>query len=139
MIYRHWSHAPWNSERWPNFHPEKDNLVCSYSGEYYHHPDSLDRLQWTRNVIGKPINLSSGHRSFLYNKMVKGAQRSEHLRIAFDVKIENHDRHELLAVLREAGFKAFGLYNSFIHVDMRLINKIPAFWYGKGAKSSWQS
>ncbi len=132
MIYRHWSLAPWDSSRWPNFHPSE--FACKCSGEYYHWPDFLDRLQAARTALGVPFRINSGHRSYYYNMIVGGAPASQHLHLAVDISLESHDKELLRMALREAGFKGFGYYNSFIHVDLGR----PRFWFGKGAKASWQ-
>ena len=132
MIYSHWSKAPWDAERWPNF--SRAELACKRSSEYYHWPDFLNRLQAARTAAGKPFRINSAHRSFYHNWLVGGAPASEHLRLAIDIDLRGHDRHELKNILREVGFTGFGYYNSFIHIDLR---DRPAFWFGKGAKSAW--
>lgn len=131
MIYSHWSHAPWDKSRWPNFHPSE--FACTRTGEYYHWPEFLDRLQVARTAVGRPFHINSGHRSYYHNWLVGGAPASEHLRLAVDISLEGHDKHEIKAVLREAGFKGFGYYNSFIHVDLGR----SRFWFGKDARVSW--
>ena len=138
MLFRHHTQVLWDAQRWPNIRPHE--LACKHCGEYYHDHDSLDRMQAARTAIGKPFNFISGHRCYIWNShpSVRGARRSEHLRMAFDISLKGHDRHEMRQALRDVGFKAFGYYNSFIHVDMRRLNYWPAHWYGKGAKQSWQ-
>ncbi|MGB0907408.1 MAG: D-Ala-D-Ala carboxypeptidase family metallohydrolase [Maricaulaceae bacterium] len=133
MIYAHHASAPWDSARWPNF--TRAELACGLSGEYYHWPEFLDRLQAARRAIGAPFRINSAHRSYLHNYRVGGAPASQHLRLAMDISLHGHDRHELRMALREAGFTGFGYYNSFIHIDLGR----PRFWFGAGAKSSWQS
>ena len=137
MIFRHYSLVPWDAERWPNF--TASEFACRHCGEYYHDPDSLDRLHMARTIVGKPFKINCGHRCFIWNsdRRVRGANKSEHLRMAFDIDLAGHDRHKLKVILREVGFMAFGYYISFIHVDMRRLNYWPAAWFGKGAKSSW--
>lgn len=133
MIYSHWSKVPWDARRWPNFHPSE--FACKGSGECYHWPEFLDRLQAARTSIGKPFRINSGHRSYRYNRAVGGAITSQHLRLAADMSLAGQDRHELRMALREAGFTGFGYYNSFIHVDLGR----SRHWFGKGARESWQS
>ena len=132
MIVHHWTAAYWDKNRWPNFHPSE--FACKLTGEYYHWPEFIDRLQYARTSVGKPFKINSAHRSWEHNLAVGGAPLSQHRRLAADISLRGHDKHELRIVLREAGFKAFGYYNSFIHVDMGR----PRFWFGKGAKQSWQ-
>lgn len=133
MIYPHHTYAPWEVSRWPNF--ARREFACRASGEYYHWPDFLDRLQAARSAIDRPFHIISGHRSYLHNYRVGGAPASEHLRLAVDISLAGHDRHTLRMALREAGFSGFGYYHSFIHIDLGR----PRFWFGLGAKPSWQS
>ena len=131
-IYSHWRKSPWDSKRWPNFHPSE--FACKFSGEYYHWPEFIDRLQAARTAIGRPFKINSGHRSYYHNMRVGGSANSQHLKLAVDISLHGHDNHELRLALREAGFQGFGYYNSFIHVDLGR----QRFWFGKGAKSSWR-
>ncbi len=136
MIYTHYSQAPWDEERWPNFHPSEKQLHCACCGEYYHDDETMDMLQAARNILRAPITLNSGHRCVLWNSHpdVGGSEKSEHLRIAFDVKIGNHDPAKLLSALKRAGFTTFGYYTRFIHTDKRANRK----WYGPGGFGFWK-
>ena len=133
VIYRHWRLIPWDSVRWPNFHPSE--FACKGTGECYHWPEFLDRLQAARTAVGKAFKINSGHRSYIHNYRVGGSATSQHLKLAVDISLHGHDRHQLRMALREAGFKGLGYYNSFIHADLGR----QRFWFGKGAKSSWRA
>lgn len=135
MIYPHYSQAPWDSDRWPNFHPSEVGLHCACCGEYYHDDESMDMLQAARNILEAPVYLNSGHRCVLWNSHpdVGGSDNSEHLRIAFDISIGDHDCRKLLSALKHAGFTTFGYYGSFIHTDKRLRRK----WFGTGGVQVW--
>jgi len=128
---QHYSLSPWDGKRWPNFTPKE--FACKASGEFYYWPNFFDRLQWARTAAGKPFKINSGHRSYLHNLAVGGSPASQHLTLACDISLEGHDKHELRIILREAGFKGFGYYNSFIHVDLGR----SRFWFGAGAKENW--
>lgn len=131
MLYTHWSHAPWDADRWSNFQPSE--LACPHCGEFYYWPEFFDALQWAREQVGRPFNLNSAHRCRRHNAHVHGAPLSEHKRLAVDISLRGHDRRHLASVCRAAGFQGFGYYNTFLHVDLGR----RRFWYGKGAKSSW--
>ena len=131
MIISHWSRAPWDAQRWPNFHPRE--LACKHCGEYYHDPDFLDRLQIGRSTVGKPFRINSGHRCFYWNRAVGGAGNSSHLRIATDINLSGHDRHDLKTIMRAVGMTGFGYYRTFLHIDRGR----PRYWFGKGAKELW--
>jgi hypothetical protein len=132
MIYSHWTDfkGVW---RWKNF--PIHTLACPCCGEYYHDPESLDLIQKARNITGKPYYLNSAHRCELHNAYVGGVSNSEHLRIAFDISLRNHNRFDLIKDLKAAGFTTFGRYISFIHTDKRS----NRHWFGRGAKKLWIS
>ena len=123
MIYSHYSKftGEW---LWGNFAIEK--LSCPCCGEYYHDSDSLDLLQSARNTTSKAMYINSGHRCKKHNKEVGGRQKSQHLRMAFDISLRGFEKEELITILFKAGFTTFGMYNSFIHTDKRSYRK----WYG---------
>lgn len=134
MIYDHFSLVPKSIWRWPNFSFRGDpRLACSCCGEFYLDPDSMDMLQLTREIIGKPIRLNSGHRCAIHNARVGGAPLSQHKKIAFDIQIAGHIRSDLLTALIQAGFGSFGFYQTFIHADKRPGRR----WFGKGGRELW--
>lgn len=121
--------------RWPNFSASRE-IACHHCGEIYIHPQALDALQWARRAIGKPLVINSAHRCRWWNALIGGRPLSQHLKLAFDISLKGHDKAELLDVLRQAGFRGFGYYQTFIHVDMGR----PRFWFGsKKAKEIWQA
>ena len=55
----------------------------------------------------------------VHNARVGGAPLSRHkLGDAFDVALAGHDREALRAAARAAGFRGFGHYRTFLHVDL---------------------
>lgn len=136
MLYAHYSHVPERLMRpYKNFSFETDpKLYSRDDGSFYLHEPSLEALQSLRETLGKPIKINSGHRSPLHNALVKGAPRSMHLKIAFDIRTEGHDLFALLLLARKAGFTGVGYYNTFLHVDMGQKRE----WYGDTkAKKRW--
>lgn len=133
VIYSHYNLAPWDKERWPNFTAKE--LSCPCCGEYYHHGPTLDAIQFVRNDIGKPVFINSGHRCWRHNAEVGGAPLSQHKKIALDLSTKNHDKHELKKACVKAGFKGFGHYMTFLHVDMGR----KRWWVSsKGAAKLWK-
>lgn len=124
--------------RWKNFTPKELSCgkgECEYcGGEYWHDEYTLDLVQAAREIIGKPLHINSPHRCITRNLDVGGAKNSEHLRLALDISLRNHDKQELLSALYEAGFTTFGLYSSFIHTDKR-----PWRLWISGNKREWQA
>ena len=116
MIYSHWSKAPWDSKRWPNFQPWE--FASPDNGQLYWHPEFFDKLQALRTAIGMPININSAHRSWRHNIAVGGAVRSAHKTMAVDIDLRGHNRFHILAAARAVGFTGTGYYKGFIHLDL---------------------
>ena len=132
MIYSHWSQVPeWN---WPNFTPKE--MACRHCGEYFHDRQFMDRLQAARIAADKPLRINSAHRCWRHNLAVGGAPRSMHKQIAADISLRGHNRHELLATCRGAGFTGFGFYQTFLHVDCGR----SRHWFSSStAKEAWSA
>lgn len=126
----------WDSRRWPNF-SEKE-VSCPHCGELNLDAvaiDALDRLQRLRNMMGEPLRIMSGHRCAEHNAAVGGAPNSMHLKMAFDIAIEGHDRLDLYSAARAVGFNGFGFMDNGLHVDRR---PIAAHWdYGPISRKNW--
>ena len=134
ILYNH--HSQVNvvkfQKRWKNFKPSE--FACRRTGQFYYHPPTFDCCQRARDDIGKALSINSGHRSRIHNALVGGAPQSAHLLIAVDISTRGHNRAALLRVLIKAGFKSFGLYNTFIHADLRP----DRMWFGsQSAKALW--
>lgn len=134
----HARHALRGQWRWPNFRPQELACKCGgrfCAGAYWHDPIMLDRLQDLRLRVCAPVCIASGHRCALWNAAVGGAPRSQHKRIAADIVLAGHDRHELLSAARKAGFAGFGLARTFLHLDCRAHG---ATWFYQGSQALWQ-
>jgi|688.fasta_scaffold118228_3 zinc D-Ala-D-Ala carboxypeptidase len=114
--------AAWKS-RWPNISPKE--LACKGTGEFYFDPRFNDALQAFRNYLGKPITITSGHRSVKHNRAVGGVSNSQHLKIAADIGIGSFSRADLLRAAVLSGFRGLGLGGSFLHIDQR---PNPVMW-----------
>lgn len=85
----------------------------------------LEGLEKLRNIINKPIYITSGYRSETYNKKVGGAKDSQHVKgNAIDFSIKGMSSLEIYNILRQNNllgpvFKGIGLYDTFVHVDVR--------------------
>lgn len=128
------SQTDWQVERWPNFSPTE--LACRHCGETYNWPEFLDKLQALRSDIERPFHIFSGHRCALHNARIGGAPLSQHLKLAVDISLVSHDRHKLAARAKAHGFKGFGYYSYFLHLDLGR----SRHWYGgEKAKQLWQT
>ncbi len=110
---------------------ENFNLIefqCRCCGQVKLSPELLDKLQALRTKINKPLVITSGFRCKDHNIFVGGAQRSQHLEgTAADVILASTelDADTLADLAIGLDFRGIGLYNSFVHLDVR---EVPAFW-----------
>jgi len=128
-MYKHYDEFD-QDWKWKNFTVKE--LSCKCCGEYYHDPESLDMIQAARDISGRSYRINSAHRCEAHNKAVGGMPASMHLKIAFDVSLNGHNKKELLQALFDGGLTTFGLYAGFIHTDSRDYKQ----WYGC-AKNLW--
>ncbi|PHS40898.1 MAG: peptidase M15 [Robiginitomaculum sp.] len=127
-------HFNWDQGRWPNFSAAE--MACRHCGQTYVWPEFMDRLQQARKTVGRPFQIFSAHRCALHNARVGGAPLSQHLKLAVDIGLYGHNPPLLHRACRDAGFRGFGFYQTFIHVDLGRTR----FWYGNiKAKKIWQT
>lgn len=116
MYYSHYNKVLDEYWTWPNFSAKE---MASRDGSILIVPELMTALQTARTSVGKPFKINSAYRSVSDNARVGGARRSRHLiGTAVDISLEGHDKDELYEALKEAGFKGFGFYNTFIHADL---------------------
>lgn len=118
MFYSHYSKVPKKVWRWKNFTPKE--LASNGDGSLLINFKALDKLQKVRDLINKPLKINSAYRDPLYNAKIGGAPLSQHkYGTAFDISLKGHNKWQLLKICKEVGFKGFGFYNTFLHVDDR--------------------
>lgn len=121
-----------NFWHWPNF--SRSEMACRHCGEWYQWPVFMDRLQTARTDISRPFHILSAHRCALHNARVGGAPLSQHLKLAADIALQGHERQLLLSACKLAGFRGFGFYTTFLHIDLGR----PRQWYGnRHARDLW--
>lgn len=107
------------TKRWPNFTFRE--LACKGTGSLRVHYETLDKLQYLRQLYGGGIPVSSYYRSEEYNKQVGGAEASLHMAgRAIDTPLLNGNmagRMKLVHLATVAGFRGFGMYPKFTHID----------------------
>lgn len=91
--------------------------------------DSLDNmlnliyycLQPIRNLIKKPLIISSGYRCALVNKLVKGKSNSQHLNgQAADFTIKGMNPNEIIEIIKKSNINFDQLineYDKWVHVS----------------------
>jgi len=102
---------------------------CNYKGERKVMLDMrlVDELQKLRDIIKKPIDISSGYRTPEKNNSLKNSSpKSKHLLgIAVDIFVEGMSVEEVYFIAKHLQFNGIGLYDSHIHLDVR---DKKAFW-----------
>jgi hypothetical protein len=117
---------------WPNF--SRGEMACPHCGEDYYWPEFMHRLQAARSDHGRPFHINSAHRCSLYNARIGGAPLSQHLRLAADISLRAHEPDALYRACLAAGFRGFGFYQTFLHVDLGRSRR----WFGgRYARSLW--
>jgi uncharacterized protein YcbK (DUF882 family) len=91
-----------------------------------------ENLQMLAYFINVPIYINSGYRTLEYNKKIGGAENSQHLYAkAVDIRVTSINStclHTIIEGLIRVGKMkqgGLGLYNSFVHYDIR---DIKARW-----------
>lgn len=108
-------------KRWPNFTFRE--LMCKGTGSLRVHYETMDKIQRFRTMLGRPVPITSYYRSAEYNASaaVGGAEASLHLAgRAFDTTLLNGSwagRAKLIHLGTVVGFRGFGLYPKFTHLD----------------------
>lgn len=133
MLIEHCGDVTWDRDRWPNF--QAHEFACNHCGEMWWDERYFDAAQLIREALGSPVTITSAHRCWFHNALVGGAPASEHKKIALDIAIAQHDKTALLEAARLAGFRSFGFYGTFLHVDMR----DGRVWATKSGRRAWGS
>ncbi len=139
MLFSSYTEFDAGAWRWPHFSPKELSCRCGgrfCGGEYWHDPEILNGLEGVRASVERSLIVTSGHRCAMWNQLVGGAGRSQHLMVAVDIALVGHDRFALLNAAEAAGFTGIGLARSFIHLDRRVT---PARWFYKRSKALWQT
>ncbi len=90
-------------------------------------PELFTKLEELREVIGEPIEITSGFRTEKFNKKIGGSVNSYHLKgLAVDIKFDfcKWNIEVLLKILSSIGFHNCGIYVNncnqilWLHLDM---------------------
>lgn len=96
----------------------------------------VDKLQQLRDMVEVPLTINSGYRTPEHNKNIGGSPKSQHMGgKAADISILNIPLPiETIAAFAETiGFTGIGMYDTFIHLDVR---SIPSKWDLRTKKGS---
>ena len=95
----------------------------------------VDKLQMLRDLVGKPIIVTSGCRCKLYNKHIGGVYNSPHLYgLGADIYCEGMPRYFLahMAAKNIEGIR-IGIYDKHLHIDIKPYNP-SKYWLVKNGK-----
>lgn len=106
--------------QWPHFNPKE--FACKCCGNLLvtkESADAWDKIEEFRKVVKVPVIINSAYRCEKHNEEIGGAKNSNHLKgIAFDVRITDRlSRKSIYDAAEKVGFKGFGDYKNFVHVD----------------------
>lgn len=89
-------------------------------GKVFVEMELIEKLEKFRLLLGKPLFVSSGYRTHKWNSLVNGSPKSRHLLgQAADIRMDMYDKDRIMVFAVHAGFKGIGLYDGFIHLDIR--------------------
>ena len=98
--------------------------------------EMISALQRVRDALGRPMILTSAMRCKKHNEKVGGRPKSRHLDgLAVDVSTAKFSEAEWIALLEiasETGFLGIGLYDTFVHLDLR---DVLTVWDGRTHKT----
>lgn len=105
-----------------------DELKCSCCGEEKIQQWALDKLQAVRDIVGRPITVTSAYRCSNHPVESKKSKSGTHNQgIAFDIYVSNGaEKHELVTAGLLVGASGIGVDKNFIHLDWR--DSIPVIW-----------
>jgi uncharacterized protein YcbK (DUF882 family) len=86
------------------------------------HPKLLAKLVELRNIIERPVYITSGYRCTMYNRKIGGVLNSYHcIGLAADVAVKDMALISLLEVCENIDFNGIGFYEKkhFLHLDVR--------------------
>jgi uncharacterized protein YcbK (DUF882 family) len=118
LYYKNYRLVPKEQWRWLHFRPAE--IACKGTGQILIVLEALDALENLRCRLGVPITINSAYRSPEHNHKIGGAPNSNHVKgIAFDIKLTaQFTREKLKEEAKKCGFKGFGDYDTFVHIDL---------------------
>ena len=110
---------------WEFFHPERDKMACSWTGQLVIVPEFMDRMDNLRRRFGKPIRPNSWYRSPEHNDAISttGLNGPHTTGRAVDADVMGEDAVELFVLAHSLGFTGFGPNQKgphaarFLHLD----------------------
>ena len=97
-------------------------------------PKLVDKLQCLRDLVGKPIVVTSGCRCHDYNLHIGGVIDSPHLDgLAADIQVEGMTPIALAILANRIQYIRIGIYPVHVHIDIKPPNP-SKYWIVKNNK-----
>jgi uncharacterized protein YcbK (DUF882 family) len=94
----------------------------------------VDKLQELRDLVGKPVIVTSGCRCHAYNRHIRGVINSPHLEgLAADIQVEGISPFTLAVIANRIDYIRIGIYPKHIHIDVKPANP-SKYWLVKNNK-----
>ena len=94
----------------------------------------VDKLQALRDLVGKPIIVTSGCRCHDYNRHIGGVIDSPHLEgLAADIQVEGISPVTLAVMAHWIDYIRIGIYPKHVHIDIKPPNP-SKYWLVKNNK-----
>ena len=91
----------------------------------------ISKLQELRDLINKPIHITSGYRCKQYNKSIGGYSHSPHLiGEAADITVKSMSKITLAMIASKIAGIRIGIYPNHLHIDVRPVNP-SKYWLVK--------
>jgi len=103
-------------------HFNLSEFACPCCKHVMLHPKLLAKLIELRNILERPVYITSGYRCSRYNQKVGGVPNSYHcIGLAADIKVKDINLIELLEICENIDFTGIGFYEkkNFLHLDVR--------------------
>ena len=103
-------------------HFKLSEFACPCCNLVMLHPKLLSKLVELRNIIERPLYITSGYRCSKYNIQIGGIRNSYHcIGLAADIKVKDINLIELLEICENIDFNGIGFYEkkNFLHLDVR--------------------
>ncbi len=103
-------------------HFNLSEFACPCCNRVMLHHKLLAKLVELRNILERPVYITSGYRCTKYNHQIGGVLNSYHcIGLAADIKVKDFNLIDLLGCAEEIDFNGIGLYEkkNFLHLDVQ--------------------
>ncbi len=104
-----------------HFNSSEFDCHCKLCKETKIEPELVSRLERLRELIGKPIIITSGYRCLAHNREVGSKDTSFHVKgMAADIIVKGMHPGEVANYIKKVGFGGVGIYahKGFAHADI---------------------